>query len=388
MQTSELTIWWKKIFILLILGAALYIAYILSSIIIMIFLAGCITLVTYPLIEKWEQYKIPAWMSITSVYLVVFLFGLIIIGAIVPIFIEYITRGIESITATIRYIQITYTTSWIEWFQLPKYIESWLQLIIGNASLDNIFYLLERNAEAIQSVLKNSLSLITNSSITVIGNIGSTITQSMLVIIMSFLMSLERKAIGKFLLEVIPSKFHQYIKSRFHSTQKIIGHWMKWQLILGGSIFIVTFIGLSVCQWIFDFDTERVFTLALIAGLMEFIPYIGPFIALLPALVIGLWISWKIGFIILILYIIIQQIENNILVPIIMSKSLELSPFLVFIVMLAGWSLGGIIGIILAVPFAAIIRMLTIDYIRRKNTIEKNEQEREPKTLLERVTGK
>jgi predicted PurR-regulated permease PerM len=102
-----------------------------------------------------------------------------------------------------------------------------LQLIIGNASLDNIFYLLERNAEAIQSVLKNSLSLITNSSITVIGNIGSTITQSMLVIIMSFLMSLERKAIGKFLLEVIPSKFHQYIRSRFHSTQKIIGHWMK-----------------------------------------------------------------------------------------------------------------------------------------------------------------
>jgi predicted PurR-regulated permease PerM len=50
----------------------------------------------------------------------------------------------------------------------------------------------------------------------------------------------------------------------------------------------VTFLGLSVCQWIFDFDTERVFTLALIAGLMEFIPYIGPFIALLPALVIGL----------------------------------------------------------------------------------------------------
>ena len=68
---------------------------------------------------------------------------------------------------------------------------------------------------------------------------------------------------------------------------------------------------------------------------MEFIPYIGPIIALIPALIIGLGISWKAALAITILYIIIQQVENNILVPYVMSRSLELSPFLVFVVMIA-----------------------------------------------------
>ena len=74
--------------------------------------------------------------------------------------------------------------------------------------------------------------------------------------------------------------------------------------------------------------------------------------ALIPAVIIGLGISWKVAGIITILYLIIQQIENNFLVPYVMSKSLNLSPFLVFIVMLAGASLGGILGIILAIPIA------------------------------------
>lgn len=69
---------------------------------------------------------------------------------------------------------------------------------------------------------------------------------------------------------------------------------------------------------------------------MEFIPYIGPFIALIPAFIVAVGISWKFGIAIIILYVIIQQLENNVLVPVIMSKSLNLSPVLVFIVMMMG----------------------------------------------------
>jgi predicted PurR-regulated permease PerM len=72
---------------------------------------------------------------------------------------------------------------------------------------------------------------------------------------------------------------------------------------------------------------------------MEFIPYIGPLLALVPALIIGAGISWKVALVITILYLIIQQIENNFLVPFVMSRSLDLSPFLVFVVMIAGATL-------------------------------------------------
>ena len=72
---------------------------------------------------------------------------------------------------------------------------------------------------------------------------------------------------------------------------------------------------------------------------MEFIPYIGPILSLIPALIIGLGISWKIAIVITILYLVIQQVENNFLVPYVMSRSLDLSPLLVFIVMIAGATL-------------------------------------------------
>jgi predicted PurR-regulated permease PerM len=133
-------------------------------------------------------------------------------------------------------------------------------------------------------------------------------------------------------------------------------------LILSLSIFFITYISLTLLELIFDFDTGRTFTLALIGGVMEFIPYIGPILALIPALIIGLGISWQVALAIAILYLIIQQIENNLLVPYVMSRSLDLSPFLVFVVMIAGATLGGILGIILAVPVAAIVRVIYISY--------------------------
>jgi predicted PurR-regulated permease PerM len=95
-------------------------------------------------------------------------------------------------------------------------------------------------------------------------------------------------------------------------------------LILSLSIFTITYISLTIVELVFGFDTGRTFTLALISGVMEFIPYIGPILALLPAFIIGIGISWQVAFAITILYLIIQQIENNLLVPYVMSRSLDL----------------------------------------------------------------
>ncbi len=165
-------------------------------------------------------------------------------------------------------------------------------------------------------------------------------------------MVLERKNIGRFLLDILPSSLSHYLTGHYRSIQDVTTAWIKATLILSVSIFATTYIGLILVKWIFGFDTEQAFTLAIIGGIMEFIPYIGPLIALIPAVIIGLGISWKAALTITALYLIIQRIENDVLVPYVMSKALDLSPFLVFVVMLAGASLGGILGIILAVPVA------------------------------------
>ena len=98
---------------------------------------------------------------------------------------------------------------------------------------------------------------------------------------------------------------------------------------------------------------------------MEFIPYIGPFLALLPALAIAANMGLTPIIAVLILYIVIQQLENNVLVPLVMSKTLDISPLLILVVMMIGASLFGITGILLAIPFAALLRLAVSDWLGR-----------------------
>lgn len=129
----------------------------------------------------------------------------------------------------------------------------------------------------------------------------------------------------------------------------------------------MTYIGLTIVQYVFGFQVDQAFTLALISGIMEFIPYVGPIISFVLAVIIGLGISWKAALILGVLYLIVQQVEGNFLVPYVMSKSLDLSPFFVFIVMLIGGSLGGILGIVLAVPIAGVCKVVYSEYMKNRD---------------------
>jgi predicted PurR-regulated permease PerM len=212
----------------------------------------------------------------------------------------------------------------------------------------------------------------------ILSSVGGAFFDWILIAITTFLMALERKNIGSFILSMAPNSIETYLIRHYRDIQSTLNAWIKAMLILSLSIFTITYIGLTLVEVIFGFDTGRTFTLALISGVMEFIPYIGPILSLIPALIIGLGIGWEAALAITILYIVIQQTENNILVPYVMSRSLDLSPFLVFIVMLIGATLGGILGIILAVPITAIGRVFYMSYrdrgkhqIPKVKTVEK-----------------
>lgn len=111
----------------------------------------------------------------------------------------------------------------------------------------------------------------------------------------------------------------------------------------------------------FGIRLDGIFTLALIAGMMEFIPYIGPFIALLPALAIAATLGIVPAIAVTILYIAIQQTENNIIVPVVMSRALDISPFLILLTITIMASLFGITGILLAIPLTALLQMVVRD---------------------------
>jgi predicted PurR-regulated permease PerM len=104
--------------------------------------------------------------------------------------------------------------------------------------------------------------------------VGGAVANWSLIGITTFLMVLERREIGKFILDAAPKHLETYIKNHYTIIQHVCTSWIKATLILSGSIFTLTFVGLSLLEWIFGFTTGKIFTLALIGGIMEFIPYV------------------------------------------------------------------------------------------------------------------
>jgi predicted PurR-regulated permease PerM len=108
-------------------------------------------------------------------------------------------------------------------------------------------------------------------------------------------------------------------------------------------------------------------TLALVAALLEIIPYIGPILAAIPAVILGFAQSPFLALLVILLFVVIQQLENYIIVPQVMKKTVGLNPIVIIIVMLIGAKLAGVIGIILAVPVAAAVAEFLKD-IRKESS--------------------
>ena len=135
---------------------------------------------------------------------------------------------------------------------------------------------------------------------------------------------------------------------------RVGGRWVRGQLLLGLSIFIATVIGLTLLT-VLGFAEFGQFTLilALIAGVLEWLPILGPIIAAVPAILIGLSIGFPAAVAAAVLYTAIQQLENHILVPKVMGDAIELHPAVMILALVVGGALFGIGGAILAAPTVA-----------------------------------
>jgi len=135
---------------------------------------------------------------------------------------------------------------------------------------------------------------------------------------------------------------------------RVGGRWVRGQLLLGATIFVATAIGLTFLT-VIGFAEFGQFTLvlALIAGLLEWFPIIGPIVAAVPAILIGLSIGFPAAIAAAVLYVGIQQLENNLLVPKVMGDAVELHPAVMILALVVGGALFGIGGAILAAPTVA-----------------------------------
>jgi len=167
------------------------------------------------------------------------------------------------------------------------------------------------------------------------------------ILVLAFYMLLEQDAIKNFLHQTVPGERKEKI---FEITKKIgqkMGGWLRGQVLL------MIIVGVADSIALVSLGIPYALTLAVWGGITEVIPYIGPWLGLAPALIIAFTISPLKGLLILIAYVIIQQLESQFLVPKILGKAVGLSPVIIILALLIGAKLMGILGVIIAVPVAA-----------------------------------
>ncbi|HDL75030.1 MAG TPA: AI-2E family transporter [bacterium] len=336
-KQSTLDISWGTIFRVALAIICFYLLYLIKDILVWFLFALIISVLFEPMIVFFQKRKVPRKLSVVFIYFGFFSILAFLIYLITPLFISEIHQFSQF---------------------FPQYFEEFSPFLrgLGLEAFENLEKFIEISSQTLNGMSSNFFSAL----FAIFGGVFSTL----FVITLSAFLSLEYKGIEKALVIAFPKKYESYVLSLWKKTrQKVIG-WFGIKII--GVFFIgtVSFIGFLL------FNVKYPSSLALIAGVLDFIPIIGPLIAGVIAFLFISMDSLTKAVFVLIFFTILQTIEANILIPILGRKLIGLPPVIVLIALAIGWTLFGLLGAILFTPLAAMIYEFTTDFLKKKKDEE------------------
>ena len=340
-RVIEISFWtlFKAALLVILIWAAWILRDIIAVILISIVIASAIEPVTHFL----ARYKIPRVLSVLFIYIAAFFVFSIVFYLIIPPLLGDMLDFVSS---------------------LPLYIENTL------GPSGSLFLALPELPSAITDLLKNlALSLesavpaLTSGFFSAGGALFGGILSFILLIVISFYLSVQEHGIENFLRIVTPLEHEAYILDLWKRSQRKIGRWLQGQILLGVLVGVVVFLGLTILE------VKYALLLAILSMIFEVIPVFGPIMAAIPAIAIAFIQSPSLGLMVLGLYVIVQQFENHLIYPLVVRKTIGVPPLLVVLSLVIGGTLGGFYGIVLAVPAAAVlVEFLNDVALRRQRT--------------------
>lgn len=287
-----------------------------------LFIAFIIMSAVKPIILYLERFKIPRFFSILFIFLsFFFIFGYFVYW-LLPSFI----------------------------MELIGFFKNFPQVL--ERLIPNIDYYI--NFSNFTQYLPNA----TNQFFNLIGNIFNNTIFIISTLFFSFYFSLEENFIKKFLVNFFSEEKAEKVALIFEKIEKRLQSWFWGELFLMFIVGGLTYVGLSLI------GVKHALFLAIIAGLLEVVPNLGPVLSAIPAVIIGLSQSYFLGLSTVALYFIVQQLENNLIVPLIMKKAVGLNPIITLIALIIGGRIGGVLGILLAIPFTLFLETLLLSVIK------------------------
>ena len=337
-KTFNVNISTSTILKILIVFLVLSFLYLIKEIVLIIFVAFVLASAFDPWVDWLHKRKIPRGIGILIIYIILFAIISFAVVLIIPPISQEVTQMSEN---------------------FPMYYE---RVVTGfNSFRDNFndpgdSEQIQRGLSSLGENLSGTVSNVVNAVFSIFGGIISVF----LVLVLTFYFTVNEEAMKNFMQSFTSSKIQPYLNSLHIRIQKKLGYWLRGQIILSLVIFTLTFIGLTIL------GVPYALVLAFIAGILEIIPTIGPLLAAIPAVFFGFLQSPIMGVSVLILYVIIQELENHLIVPKIMSKSVGINPLVIIISVLVGAKVGGVFGALFAVPVVTAISVFLKDMLEKR----------------------
>ncbi|MFH1207004.1 MAG: AI-2E family transporter [Patescibacteria group bacterium] len=329
-----------KVIAVLVLLALIYL---LRDVILIILVSFILASALNPWVNALQRRRIPRVLATVIIFLAFFGTFVLILVLLIPPIATQITDISKNLPSYYNRIMTDF----------EKFKDFSLQ--------QNILNSLQNSLQSLQSNLGQTAAGVFSTVASVFGGFVSFI----FMVVITFYMLLEENALKKFIKSVTPSKYQPYIFQLINRAQDRLRLWLRGQLILCLIIGFLAWLGLTIL------GVKYSLVLGLWAGLTEFIPYLGPFLGGIPAVFIALTTgSFIKAVLVLGWYIVIQQLENHLIVPKVMEKTVGLNPLVVIIIMLIGGKLAGMVGILLAVPLALVIKVFAEDFFALKESEE------------------
>jgi predicted PurR-regulated permease PerM len=304
------------------------------------FIGLALAFVLDPGVTSLQRLGVPRWVGVLASYVaVVLLVWLLLAYAVPPIsrqareFLQELPQLGQAIAGIEGAI-----VDWYEGLPIPTELRAMIDDSIA------------ASGEAIAGFVRGLLA----PTITAVFQTAAFILGLIIVPVWLFFVLKDREAFPRVVASAMPPSWRADIDNLLTLLGRVGGRWVRGQLLLGASVFVATVIGLTLLTFL-GFEEFGQFTLilALIAGVLEWLPIIGPIVAAIPAILIGLSIDLPAAIAAALLYTAIQQLENHILVPKVMGDAIELHPAVVILSLVVGGALFGIGGAILAAPTVA-----------------------------------
>lgn len=332
-QEVKITITPESIISIALTALGLWVLFQVRDILVLFLISLALVIAFSPIIKTWQKYM-PRIVAILLLYALLVLSIIIVIALIIP-------PLFSQLNDFLVYVQNSIVTSGFTGDSLLQRVRDNITLVYDGKVLQALGQFLGE--------FKGSVGLVYTRTLGIIGTIVAIIT----VFITSFYLLNEENNFENFLMSAFPRIGKKHITQVLDRLSNKLGSWLLGQLSLMVIVGILDAVALSIL------GVPYALLLGLWAGLMELLPVVGPIAGAIPGVIIAFTTLGLVkGIIAIVIYFLVQQIENQLLVPKIMGRALGLSPVTIIFSLLIGGKLLGFVGLLIAIPVAAALSVV------------------------------